>query len=277
MARAGALALKDNCRFLAVVDTLGALLSVWLMNSLNLVCLTGFRTGNSQLLRKFVSLTDFGLEHRACNCFGMRGSQMRKYLGLMAKSVLYSGLVVIFFVIQGCSNKDFTPANGGILTSPDGSSNGFPNNGGGTTPGDGSGTIPTNGTPTPTPGGSGGTTPGGNGGGTTDPLPKMTIEEPLCGPFRDCPAYFVLTAPAAKTLTFTWRTNDTLYTSDPARVAQPGVHYVSTSGSVSFAVGEQRKGIIIKSLSITSMLVIPFIYSNCVWGGVPISCAQLPL
>lgn len=186
---------------------------------------------------------------------------MKKQFGLLAKSVLFTVLVAVFFVIQGCAKSDFTPAGGGILAGPGGSST----SNGGDNGNDGIGGVPVNPTPTP------------SGGGGADALPKMSIEEPLCGPFMDCPAYFVLTAPAAKTLTFSWRTNDTLYTSNPARIGQPGIHYVSTSGLVSFAVGEQRKGIIIKSLNISSQLVIPFVYSNCVWGGVPVSCALLPL
>lgn len=213
---------------------------------------------------------------------------MKKQFGLLAKSLAYTVLVVLFFAIQGCSSQEFTPVSGGILAqNPNGSPQGGDGSGGdgnGGVPADGSGggTGGTGGSGgTGGTGGSGGTGGGGGGtggtGGGSDPLPKMTIEEPLCGPYMLCPAYFVLTAPAAKTLTFTWRTNDTLYATNPARIAQPGVHYVSTSGSVSFAVGEQRKPIYIQSLNITNMMVIPFIYSNCVWGGVPISCAQLPL
>lgn len=191
---------------------------------------------------------------------------MKYQLGLVFKSVFYTSLVVLFFAIQGCASKDFTPVNGGIIAqNPGGSSQGDPGGGGG------GGTTTTGGTIN-----TGGNPPGGNPP-TGGSLPKLTIEEPLCGPNSMCPAYFVLTAPAAKVLTFQWRTNDTRYTTDPAHIGQPGVHYVSTSGSVTFQVGESRKPIVVQSLNINNMIVIPFTYFNCVYDNTPISCALLPL
>ncbi len=205
-------------------------------------------------------------------------------IGLVAKSVLFSVLVVLFFVVQGCAGKEFTPMSSGIVVQgPNGGTLGDPAGGGGTTSGtNGTAGIPGSGNP---PGTTGSGTPGTTGSGTptggapgsaSDPLPKLTIQEPLCSPNMDCPAYFTLTVPAAKVLTFTWRTNDTLYSSDPSRIGQPNVHYVPTSGSVTFQVGDKQKPIFVHSLNITNSIVIPFIYSNCVWGGTPISCALLP-
>lgn len=125
--------------------------------------------------------------------------------------------------------------------------------------------TPITGNPTPTP------------GGPTDPViyPKMTLLTPDCQPNTMCPVTFRLDKAHTKALSFDWNTHDTRYQTDPVQFGQPGVHFVSATGSLNFAIGETQKIIYIQSLNITNTIRIPFQWRNCMFGGAPLSCQSL--
>lgn len=205
------------------------------------------------------------------------------------KRILITALAAAsFYLFIGCANKNFEPAGGSIPSSSSSDGNLF--GGGGSNDGSGTGSLGTNGTGGTGSGGGGGTGSGGNtgtggtgsggtggggGGGSSSSLPKMSLSEPPCPPNSLCPAYFTLAQPAAMQLDMQWRTDDTKYQQNAAQFGTPNQHYVPTQGSTSFAPGQSQRQILIQSLNIAPPLVIPFIFFNCKYGGIPVSCADL--
>lgn len=138
---------------------------------------------------------------------------------------------------QNCSSKNFSPANGSS------SSTGTP------------------------------TTPAPN-----DPANqsiKMSLATPDCSPYSTCQATFTLKQAQSIEVRFHWVTDDTKYTSDPSRYAQPNVNYQPTEGDLIFVPGQTTKLIYIQSLAMTKTLKIPFRWNHCMGNGQSIVCPEV--
>lgn len=144
-------------------------------------------------------------------------------------------------------------------------------------------TVPPNGgivTVEPGPGGTVTVPPGNPGTVTVTPIdpalvfPQGRIEEPLCAAYSTCPAYFVLSKPTEKDLTFSWATDDKAYQTN-SLAGQPNVHYVPKTGTVTFKAGEDRQMITIQSLAIYDPMKIPFIFYNTYYGGAPLDTCMV--
>lgn len=108
-------------------------------------------------------------------------------------------------------------------------------------------------------------------------LPKISFSAPPCQRLTLCTATFKLDKAYTQTTSFSWRTNDTLYqTPHTPKYAQPGVHYNSTSGVVTFAAGETQKSVAIQNINnLDFEVIIGIRMSNCMYGTISASCGSM--
>ncbi|MBX3019458.1 MAG: hypothetical protein KF767_16345 [Bdellovibrionaceae bacterium] len=178
-----------------------------------------------------------------------------------AKTFTMISLLALALLSTACAPKEFSAASEGEL--------GLKNLGSETTGGDGEGELPATGTNTPDP-----TDP-------TDPstpvtpviYPQITMKIPTCTSHQNCQVRVVLSRVDGKTVSYRWKTNDTKYTQDPGRYAQPGVHYVATGGTVTFNAGSTLQYKYIQTLSGFTQIDIPFLYGECTYDNRPVDCS----
>lgn len=122
---------------------------------------------------------------------------------------------------------------------------------------------------------------GGGGGGDVKPplIPSLKFVGPPCIRGTMCLVEFDLTEAMPDVVSFHWHTNDTLYlTPAPAgqpTIGQPGVHYVSTSGDISFAPGETMKQVYVQNINPYNIeIIIGVVMSHCLYGGLPGNCSE---
>lgn len=108
-------------------------------------------------------------------------------------------------------------------------------------------------------------------------LPKISFSAPPCQRLSLCTATFKLDKGYSQATSFSWQTNDTLYmTPHTPLYAQPGVHYNSTSGTVTFAAGETTKTIAIQNINnLENEVIIGVRMTNCMYGTISATCASL--
>lgn len=210
-----------------------------------------------------------------------------------------SALIANFFV--NCADVAFdqsstagdpsTAANGGTTPDGNGGVDGAIGQGGTNPPPAGTG-----GTTSPPGGTTGGTTtPGGTGtvtnppGGTTPPggtvtpgtplapatvIPLVRFIGPPCVRGSNCLVAFELDQGYQNRVDFDWLTNDTIYMTPSTPIyGQPGVHYVSTGGHITFMPGEIRKEVYVQNINPFNIAILIGIrMRTCAYGGTGYNC-----
>lgn len=107
-------------------------------------------------------------------------------------------------------------------------------------------------------------------------VPKVRFVGNPCQRLSLCQAEFRLDKAYSLPTEFSWRTNDTLHlTPNSPAYAQPGVHYNSTSGVLTFAPGETSKKIYIQNINgYTLEVIIGVIMFQCKYGTYTGSCTS---
>lgn len=187
----------------------------------------------------------------------------------MRNSLLLLSLSSLFLFSCADVGFDETPNASSVLsTTPDGDAAGQINQPGDSNNGGGNGGN----------GGNAGGSNGGPNGGNSVVLPKIQFIGPPCIRGSACSVTFRLTSPQSQNVDFDWRTDDTFYLS-PAPAgqvnAQPGVHYISTNGHITFYPGETERTVHVQNINPYSYAVtIGVVMSQCRFGGQAYLCSQ---
>ncbi len=106
-------------------------------------------------------------------------------------------------------------------------------------------------------------------------LPQLSMKVNPCQANTLCVVDFYLSKALADKFSFDWRTNDTKYQQDPAKYAQPNVHYVPAVGVLEFNPGETHRQVKIQALTGFSQILIPLIIDRCMLNSKLMDCQAL--
>ena len=110
--------------------------------------------------------------------------------------------------------------------------------------------------------------------------PKYSLFKEPCLAGDECVIHVILDRVAEKDFSFNWKTNDTIYLSNPDFL-KPNVHYVPTQGTLVIALGKSEGIYKIKSISSPQLPAgnkdynIGITTSNCKYGSIVLSCKDI--
>lgn len=186
---------------------------------------------------------------------------------LTAKTFTSISLLAIALFSTACAPKEFSAVSEGEM--------GLNSLGGdGRTTDGGEGELPSTGS---NPDGTSTDPDSSNPTGHVDPVsivyPQITMRIPTCTSNQSCQIQVVLNRADAKRVSYRWQTNDSKFTQDPGRYAQPNLHYVPTGGTVIFNAGSTQQPMTIQTLSGFTQIDIPFLYGECTYDNRPVDCS----
>lgn len=111
-------------------------------------------------------------------------------------------------------------------------------------------------------------------------LPKYKVFIESCKAGDICKVSVVLDKVMTADYSFDWKTNDTIYQTNPSKYARPNFHYIPTYGHSLISAGQSKAILEIKSINwsfngTTDSTVIALDFSNCKYDSQLYSCSSL--
>lgn len=192
------------------------------------------------------------------------------------RTLSFMSLLLLAFTLMACAPQQFSPADNSSAVGVNGTATG--ESGNSDTDG-GSGSVPVTGTTDPAnPSNPNNPADPNNPNNPTMPqvYPEITYLIPTnCVANSTCVIKPTMNRSDAKSVSFQWATDDVAYTSNPATIAEPNVHYVPTRGMVVFNPTEIQKTMPIQTLNRFTTIWIPFKWWDCRYDGKPLNCSVL--